>query len=219
MNEKQENSVSADPSSLTTAQLQREIASLKELIFSELNGIKDAVKVAHADLVRVPTDTQEAVKGLKELHAEKFTSAEKLMNEKFSGVEKQFKERDTRIEQSSKDSKVAVDAALQAAKELVAQQNISVAEANTKQENSFSKLISAQGELIVTQTKASDDKIDDLKENFNKIEINVARLMSEGNGKNEGSKNTMGIVASVIGIIVLIITIINLVHNFTIPGK
>jgi len=62
------NNPARDPTSLTTQQLWREIASLKELMFSRLLAIETSIEVAHEDMVRVPTDVQKQVGGLKELH-------------------------------------------------------------------------------------------------------------------------------------------------------
>jgi hypothetical protein len=177
-----------DPSSLTTQQLWREIAALKELVFIRLEGIEKAIKVAHDDLVRVPTDVMKQVGNLRDLHEEKFAS-----------VQKQFQERDERVKQNAQDTKVAVDAALQAAKELVALQNISLAQSSAKQEASFSKQIDAQGLLIQTTAKASDDKIDDLKDRMTRIE-------GRGEGLNKGWIVLLGavsLIATIVGIVAL----------------
>jgi hypothetical protein len=178
-----------DPSALSTQQLWREIAALKELVFTRLEAIEKAIKVSHDDLTRVPTDVQKQVGNLKELHEEKFAS-----------VQKQFEERDERVKQNAQDTKVAVDAALQAAKELVALQNISLAQSSAKQEASFSKQIDAQGLLIQTTEKATDDKIDDLKDRMTRIE-------GRGEGLNKGWIVLLGaitLIATVIGILMLV---------------
>jgi len=45
-----------DPTILTTQQLQREVAALKEIIFTRLDANDKAVELLHADVTRVPTD-------------------------------------------------------------------------------------------------------------------------------------------------------------------
>lgn len=201
----------SDPSELTTLALQREISSLKELLLSHVARIDKSIEVAHENLVRVPTDVQKAVGNLKELHEERFISvhdkfkeAGELRDEKFEGVEKQFKERDVRSEQSSVSSKVAVDAALQAAKELVIQQNVSIAQANSKQEASFTKQIDQQSLLIMTTNKAVDDKINDLKERFAKID-------GQGLGKKDSGTQVGVVIGYIFGAIGLIATIISVI--------
>lgn len=65
----------SDPTDRTIQQLWREVASLKELFESKLSSMSKAIDVAHSDIVRVPTDVQEAVGALKELQQEKFSAA------------------------------------------------------------------------------------------------------------------------------------------------
>lgn len=198
--------------------------ALKEILITRIDAVEKAVEVAHADLVRVPTEVQKAVGTLKDLHEakidgnrrectnqfkmvdsastqlqaiietrldgmdkaitllqdtadkfparidEKIESLEKVHGEKFSSIQVQFAERDTRTEQTAKDSKVAVDAALQAAKELVAQQNTSNSLAMSKNETATTKQIDQLGLLIQTTARASDEKIDDIKERLTRIE-------------------------------------------------
>jgi hypothetical protein len=104
---------------------------------------------------------------------------QELHDEKFNSIQKQFTERDTRTEQTYKDSKVAVDAALQAAKETVGEQNRSAALSIAKSETSTNKQIDQLGVLITTTVQGLNDKIDDLKERLTRLE-----------GHTAGSKDT-----------------------------
>ena len=152
-----------DPTVLTTQQLQREIGGSRELVESRISGFKDtietrlggmdkAITLLQTQSDRLPSLILDAVKQLQSLHEEKFRS-----------IETQFIERDTRTEQTSRDSKVAVDAALQAAKEAVGEQNKSNALAIAKSEATFTKQIDQIGVLISTLQKGLDEKIDDLR--------------------------------------------------------
>src|SRR5688572_17684373 len=62
----------ADPTLLTTQQLQREIATLKELMDARfetrLNAMDKAMNLFHDNITRVPTDTDKQISHLKELH-------------------------------------------------------------------------------------------------------------------------------------------------------
>lgn len=201
--------VSVDPTYLTTQQLWREIAALKELVFTRLAAMDTAIVVAHDDLVRVPTDVQKQVGNLKDLHEEKFAGVkaefatrDALVNEKFASIQTQFKERDTRAEQTSKDSKVAVDAALQAAKEAVAEQNKSSALAIAKSEAATAKQIDQLVVLIATTSKSSDDKINDAKERLTRIE-----------GHGEGSHSTVSYIAIAISVLVGLISIATFIFS------
>ena len=159
-----------DPTLLTTQQLLREQDNLRELVNARLAGLKEAietrlegsdkaVELLRGQTDKLPTSIVDAVHQLQSLHEEKFRS-----------IETQFVERDTRTEQTSRDSKVAVDAALQAAKEAVGEQNKSNALAIAKSEATFTKQIDQIGVLISTLQKGLDDKIDDIKGRLGAIE-------------------------------------------------
>jgi hypothetical protein len=229
----------SDPSSLTTQQLWRETAALKELLESHIKALEKSVTVAHEDLVRVPTDIDKQIGTLKELLESKIECAESerelvrtvietrlngndqaiellqatadkfparmdekieslrgVHNEKFESIQKQFIERDVRTDQTSRDSKVAVDAALQAAKEAVAEQNRSSALAIAKSEASTVKQIDQMGLLIQTGNKAVDDKFDDIKERLTRIE-----------GKGEGGHQAWGYVIGAFGLLLTLVTL------------
>lgn len=200
-----------DPSILTTQQLWREIASLKELVLTHIERVDKAVDVAHADLVRVPTEVQKAISGLKDVHEEKFTTFEhrfsdrakfidqrlddnyRIADEKFNSVEKQFKERDTRVEQTARDTKLAVDAALQAAEKAV-----------SKSETSTVKQIDQQALTITNANRSLDDKINDLKDRITRIEGQALGALSQ---KGE-TKDNWGYIAGGVGLLITIITIV-----------
>jgi hypothetical protein len=154
-----------DPTILTTEQLVREILHLKEFVMTRFDAMDKAMTLFNDNITRVPTDTDKQIQHLKELH-----------DEKFGSIQVQFAERDTRTEQTSRDNKVAVDAALQAAKEAVGEQNKSSGIAISKSEASTSKQIDQLVTMITTTTKGTDDKIDDIKDRLTRIE-----------GKGEGA--------------------------------
>jgi hypothetical protein len=162
-----------DPTYLTTQQLLREIANLELRLTDKIESIEKAIVVAHEDLVRVPTAVDKAILTLHDLAWERFTT----VDVKFQGIATQFSERDTRVEQTRKEAKDALDAALQAAKELVGGQqqantiSINKSEAGTKEQ------IAALGTTFVQNSKATDEKIDDLKDRLTRI---------EGQGKGRG---------------------------------
>jgi hypothetical protein len=178
-----------DPTVLTTQQITAATVVLKELFqakFEELSttnslmnqvletrlaGMDKAIDLLQAETNRLPARIDEKIAAIASIHEEKFLS-----------VQTQFRERDVRTEQSSKDSKVAVDAALQAAKEAVGEQNKSSALAIAKSEASTVKQIDQMGLLIQTGNKAVDDKFDDIKERLTRIE-----------GKNQGVKENVEI--------------------------
>ncbi len=102
-----------DPTLLTTQQLLREMANLKEVIFTRLDGMDRAMIVFTEAITRVPTDVDKQVGHLKELH-----------DEKFDGIQRQFHERDIRFTQADRDSKLAIDAAFQSSDRAITKSEI-----------------------------------------------------------------------------------------------
>lgn len=176
-----------DPTTLTTQNLQREIHIAREVIETRLVGLEKEVEAKQTNIEKIPELIKNAVAHLKELHEEKFGS-----------IQTQFNERDTRTEQTSHDSKVAVDAALQAAKEAVGEQNKSFSQAIQKSETITSKQIEQIGILIANMQKAFDDKIDDMKERIISIEERITSIESEKRGRSD----VWGYVGVIIGILI-----------------
>lgn len=199
-----------DPSVLTTQQLWREVASLKELTFSRMSAIEKAIEVAHQDLVRVPTDVQKAVGGLEALHNQRFESMgvryldrvdyvakqhqemEHLTSERFNAVSKQFDERDKRAELLLATSAKAVDAALAAAKQAVDKQNEAFQLSIAKSETATTKQMDGIQTTIGSLTHAFDDKINDLKDR-------ITRNEGSDTGKREKSQSSGAMWGYVVG--------------------
>jgi hypothetical protein len=102
-----------------------------------------------------------------------------LIEEKLVGVATQFSMRDT-----------ALTAAFKAAQDAVTEQNRSNEKAATKSEESFTKQIDQMKLLIETKGKASDDKIDDIKE-----------TMSRREGHSKGLGDGWGYLVGAIGVV------------------
>jgi hypothetical protein len=186
-----------DPSVLTTQALLREIAMLRDVIETRLDGYDKAIELIQSSADKVPSKVDIAVKQLQELHAEKFQS-----------IEIQFRERDTRTEQTSRDSKVAVDAALQAAKEAVGEQNKSNTAAINKMETSFTKQIDQIAMLISASNKSTDEKVSDIKDRLTGIETRrVTTDVLSQTGKTD-MRGNWGYVFGAIAAIGMIVTVI-----------
>ena len=170
-----------DPTLLTTQQLLREIFSLKELIFTRIDGMDKGITLLQSQADKVPSIAvvNASVEALRQYFEEKFHS-----------ISIQFTERDTRTESSARDSKVAVDAALQAAKEAVGEQNKSSALSIAKSEAATTKQIDQISLIINATTKGTDDKIDDLKTRLTAME-----------GARSGGRDAGSVVVQVIAAI------------------
>jgi len=204
-----------DPSVLTTEALEREILHIRELletklfssdtsakqvrdiIETRLDGMDKAIKLLQDTADKFPARIDEKIDALRLVHEQKFLELANTHGEKFSSIQTQFKERDVRTEQSSKDSKVAIDAALQAAKEGVGEQNKSSAMSILKSETATAKQIDQLGMLISSMTKAFDDKVADVKERVGRIE-----------GRGEGGHALWGYLVGVVGLIGGVIAVV-----------
>jgi cation transport regulator ChaB len=155
-----------DPTFLTTQQLASTANSLREILEAEIEGLKATLDTRLSSLERAVETAHNRINHLPEERAVAISRLQELHEEKFHSIATQFAERDTRTEQTSRDSKVAVDAALQAAKEAVGEQNKSNALAIAKSEAAFTKQIDQIGILVETKGKATDDMIKSSNSSF-----------------------------------------------------
>jgi len=172
--------------------MKENIAELEKLMTQRMEAIEKAVSVAHEDLVRVPTAMDKAIGNLREVVDGKLDT----IYEKLTGVGTQFRERDVRVAQTALDTKTAVDAALAAQKELANKQAESFGLSIGKSEAAVTKQIDQLGVIIQQNTKASDDKIADIKERLTRI---------EGAGKGRGEMwgwliGAVGLLAAIIAL-------------------
>jgi hypothetical protein len=160
-----------DPSALTTQSLQREVAAIKELFRTEMDAQREAVRLLQANADKSPTVSvvAEELKGMKAVFEERFKGIANLT--------------DKIAELSQK----AIDAALQAAKELVGAQNVSNAAANEKMEVSFTKQIDGMTKLIESNNDAAAEKYDTLKER-----------MDRGEGHTKGIGDSWAVVMAIV---------------------
>ncbi len=192
-----------DPTVLTTQQLMLAIAASREIIETRLDAMDTATELNKAATDGIPRLINDKIIQLQTLVEEKIAG----LMEKFHSIDVQFKERDTRTEQSSKDSKVAVDAALQAAKEAVGEQNKSSALAIAKSEAATNKQLDQIGTLIATGTKALDEKINDLKGRLDRGEGQKAQAVENKQNAvdNRGQQNW--VIGTVIALVALLISL------------
>lgn len=172
-----------DPTALTTAQTEREIAALRQLIEAKntgttaafdarLEGMDKAIKLLQAIQDRFPEFVQQEVKHLRELHQEKFES-----------IATRFTE-----------NKVAVDAALSASEKAA-----SKTEANT------TKLIDGIYTLNSQTKAASDDKVDDLRNRITVVE-SAKKTGTEVTGAIFGYIfGAAGFIAALVSVIVFVL--------------
>ncbi len=195
-----------DPTVLTTEQLRREISSLRSILETRLDSMDKATVLLHDDvLVRLAhvgdglearfQAVDAASQARSEVRDEKLHSVQTRLEDFAEEVAVRFSERDTRSEREARDNKIAVDAAFAAAKEAVAENNKSSALATDKSEAGFTKQIDQLTLLIETRAKASDDKIDDIKEQ-----------LSNRRGHEQGGVDARTFFFAIAGLIIAVIS-------------
>ena len=197
-----------DPTTLTTQALYREINQVQALLHSEMEGLSGRLdaritSVDHGlDRIRLLVDrepevTTQLVNNLKSIHEEKLSS-----------IQVQFIERDVRTEQTSRDSKVAVDAALQAAKEAVEKQNASSALAIAKSESATTKQIDTQGILITTATTSLNERIDAASATMNSKIDDLKDRLNRMEGGQSGGHQVWGYIIGIAGTMVALVALL-----------
>lgn len=196
-----------DPTARTEDQLFRVVASLKELVSTQITGLMAAVDQRFNGMDKALE--------LLQSKADRSPSIEEVVarfEEKFIGVETQFNERDTRTENTTREQKIAIDAAFAAQKEAVAEQNKSAAAAISKSEAATGEKIQALALLIDAGLKATNSKLDDnLRSATDKIDDLKTRMgviderASQAVGRSAGVASSIGFVATAVGVVAAII--------------
>jgi hypothetical protein len=184
-----------DPTVLTTAQLLREIAALREMFGARLDGMDRATELLSETVNRTPTIVQTEIMHVRELMSEQLTAMSRISEERLKSIELQFTERDVRTEQAAKAGKEALDAALKSAKELVAQQNEANRSEAGKTESNFTKQIDAQAA-----------RIDELKERIDRGEgshTGASEFRTERRLDVGTALQTIAILATMVGLIIV----------------
>lgn len=199
-----------DPTTLTTQQMQREIAALKEVVFTRLDAMDKAVDLFKADLVRVPTDTDKQVGNLREFFLETFKAVEQriaglesLTNEKFAGIQQQFSGNST-----------ALAAALQAQKEAAGEQTRNLTQNIEKSETSTKEQITKQGELLNTRTEGLLVQVNDLKNWRSTMEGLGLGRTSEVGERRATATDYRGSIAMYVGIAAIAIALADVASRF-----
>ena len=134
-----------DPTVLTTEQLRRELAGLREIIEARLDAMDVATRLLSETVNRTPTEIQSEIAHLRELSWERFDS-----------ISLQFAARDQQVEAIARTQAEALRAALESANKLSEAHTEAAVLANQKTEASFGEQIKALGDKIEVNTRQLD---------------------------------------------------------------
>lgn len=209
-----------DPSVMTTAQLDRTIVGLTENIAARfdaisvrLDGMDRATAVLHDDMVRVPTILDREIRSAREILEGKIDGATNVTNERFARVDVLFVEGDKRTQQLSTANALALAAALQAAKEAVAEQNRSNTTAIAKSETAVSEQIKQMQVTFETGLRSTNEKIDDIKSRLDKGEGGHAGAFSTRTERRLDSGLVVAVFSALITVIAVVVAIIEVVRH------
>jgi hypothetical protein len=135
------------------------------------------------------------------------THQAELFNEKLRVVATEFNMLEARTAEQKKDTKDALDAALAAQKEAVANQTLSSEKSITKSETATIERIRAVETLLTTSTSAMDGKVGDLKDRVVAIEA-IKLGNTEGAATvHQSGVDTRAIIATIISVVLALITV------------
>jgi hypothetical protein len=185
-----------DPTTLTTEASTRLEMMLRALILSESAHLNELFA--------------EKIIGIVNTFDERFAT----FDEKLSEIKTQLRMLDARTAEQKKDTKDALDAALAAQKEQVANQTISSEKSINKSETATVERIKAVEALLATSAKATDDKISDLKERVIAIEAvklggmeQTATIRATGNDMRGNMAAIISVVTIIIAVVSVLITV------------
>ena len=170
---------SSDPTELTTQALYREISHLREYFDSRIENIEKAAALLHEDMVRVPTQLDRAIGGLRELHEAKFGGL-------FESIESRLAERDARFSHAEEAATEQTELALSTQKE-----------AAEKAERSMTKSLDQTAQIFNAHVAALDGGLDDLKDRVTRME-----------GRGSGMQSSWLVLGQVIGWVLAIVAIV-----------
>lgn len=199
-----------DPTRLTTEQLHHELATLREILETRLDGMDRATALASANVTGVREEIEEIRGRLRAETASQVGQLRELLEARLDGMDRatalQFAERDIRAEQAAGAAKQALGSALSAQKELVAQQNDANSAATAKAEASFTKQIDQIGTVIQATEKATDARITELKERIDRREGSTAGAAGSRSDRAQITGQVLmalSVLAAVIGLMIL----------------
>lgn len=149
--------------------LDKAIGQVREFYDAQLKELRDGLKTAHDDYVRVPTLLDRAIADtkalfdvkiadIKELLDEKIRAAAQVRQEQFHALDVQLEGRAERARDLDAARESALNHALAAAKELVGAAN-----------TNFTKQIDGLRTDFTGQIKALDEKVNDLRDRITQI--------------------------------------------------
>jgi hypothetical protein len=153
-----------DPTRLTTLAVDRALSGFRELIEARLDGIDRATDLVAKDSARIAASQERNRELLRDDVARQLEALERLIDERFARVDDRFADRDASTKLAAEESRIQLKAALDAAKEVVGEQNKFISRVMEKSEGQWAKQIDAMVALMDERQRTNDQRYQDLKE-------------------------------------------------------
>ena len=195
-------------------ELQRQLQATRDLLQAKgmeptvrelatrIESVEKAVALAHDDLVRVPTNVDKAIGGLKEFLDERISANDRVGFEKFRGIAVQFTERDERAAQLVVQQKDAADKLAKASADNIAAALLAQKDTADKSEKSILISLAEQKTLLQADIGALNGTINDLKSRIDR-----------GEGQSKGTSDVWGYIVGVGGLILALVALMFSVFN------
>ena len=178
----------ADPTALTTDQLEREIKHLRELIEARLNQMDSALEAAK-------TSADTAIQQFDVSISHRMELAEKVTETKFDGVIKEFVTFQQFLNESSMRAQVALEAADKAVDAAFASSKEAIAKAENFNEKRF--------DILNGQIKEVNDN---LSKQMDELKLYQASTVGRSTGLGAGWAYLLGAVGLIGGVIGIILS-------------
>jgi hypothetical protein len=197
-----------DPTVLTTQALLREVAALNEKVEIRFAATDKIITHVEEQIRARSNDITTSSMHLRELMLSEMGKIKVVTDEVFQRIDVQFVERDKRTEQLALASSTAIATALQAAKEAVGAQNTSNSIAIAKSESSTLESLRQLRELFLSETKAINEKVDDLKSRLDRGEGKGSGVVERRETDRASVGQGLAIASVVISIVVAMVAIV-----------
>lgn len=195
-----------DPTLATNAGIERAMKSERDyadgqidILVARLDANDKATGIRLATIDNMPEVIEKEVGHLSD-----------LVDEKMLGIREQFLLLSARTAEQKADNTKALTDALAAAKERVADQTASSEKSITKSETATTERIKGVEQLLATTSKATDDKIGDLKDRIVAMEASRAGGLEERGEHRAGNQYVWLIIGGIVGLLGLLIAAIGI---------
>lgn len=189
-----------DPTALTTEQLRRELASLREIITARLDGEALATELRLKTITAVPLRIKEEIAHLEELIMARLDTVNKSLELKIMAFDKVSNERFNAIEGTFQGNALALAAALAAQKEAAAETNKANSLAIGKSE------LGTKESLVSLQALMSTG-LESLGERFSDLKSRIDRGEGKDTGVDHSANRMFAIIGAIGGLLGIILSI------------